>query len=53
MKKYYVYINNEKIKEYPTKIQAIIYLILKGYAYFHYRYGYWLNKKVRIEEYDN
>ena len=31
MKKYEVYINGEKVKEYDYKIQAQIYLALNGY----------------------
>lgn len=44
---YEVYIQNQKVKEYPHKLQAIIYLILKGYCY-HSKYGYFLDNRTKI-----
>ena len=47
--RYAVYIEGQKVKEYPHKLQAIIYLILKGFCYQD-RYGYWLDKRAKIVE---
>ena len=44
---YEVYISGKKVKEYPHKLQAIIYLILKGYCY-HSRYGHFFDNRARI-----
>ena len=49
---YEVYINGRKVKEYPHKLQAVIYLILGGYCY-HSRFGKWLDKKTEIREVAN
>ena len=46
---YEVYINGVKVKEYPHKLQAVIYLILRGCCY-RSRFGKWLNKKTEIRE---
>lgn len=46
---YEVYIDGRKVKEYPHKLQAVIYLILKGYCY-RSRFGKWLDKKTEIRE---
>lgn len=42
-----VYIKGQKVKEYPCKLQAIIYLMLKGFCYQD-RYGKWLDKRTKI-----
>ena len=44
-----VIINNEVVKEYPHKLQAIIYLVLKGFCYSgkgHHQ----LDDRVEIKE---
>lgn len=45
--KYEVYIKGEKVKEYPHKLQAVIYLMLKGFCYQD-RFGKWLDKRTKI-----
>lgn len=46
---YEVYIKNKKVKEYPTKLQAIIYLFIKGYVY-HCRCGKFIDDRCEIKE---
>lgn len=46
---YEVYICGRKVKEYPHRIQAVIYLILKGFAY-RCRYGCWISPEAEIKE---
>lgn len=46
---YEVYIKGEKVKEYPHRIQAIIYLFMKGYVYGS-RYGSWISSDCEIRE---
>ena len=46
---YEVYIDGRKVKEYPHKLQAVIYLILKGYCY-RSRFGKWLDKRAEIRD---
>lgn len=48
--KYFVYIDGKKVEEYPTKLQALIYLILKGHCYYNYRHGCWIDNHAKIEE---
>ena len=50
---YEVYINNQKVKEYPTKIQAVVYLIMKGYCWRNYRWGVWIDDRAKIVEVKN
>lgn len=49
--KYEVYIRGYKVKEYPHRLQAIIYLILKGFCY-RSCYGCWISPDVEIKERD-
>lgn len=51
--KYEVYIKGEKVKEYPFRLQAIIYLILKGYCYYNNYFGCWLDDRTEIKEIKN
>lgn len=44
-----VYIKGAKVKEYPHRLQAVIYLILKGYGYCS-RFGSWINDEAEIRE---
>lgn len=44
---YNVYISGRLVKEYPFHIQAIIYLMLKGYCY-RSRCGMFLDNRVKI-----
>lgn len=44
-----VYIKDQKVKEYPFRLQAIIYLILKGYCY-RSRFGCWIDNRAEIRE---
>lgn len=44
---YNVYISGRLVKEYPFHIQAIIYLMLKGYCY-NSRFGMFLDNRVKI-----
>lgn len=46
---YEVYVNGEKVKEYPHYIQAVIYLVLKGYCYQD-RFGRWLDNRTEIRK---
>lgn len=46
---YGVYIHGKKIKEYPHRLQAVVYLILKGFCY-HSRHGYWISPEAEIRE---
>lgn len=51
--KYEVYIKGEKVKEYPFRLQAIIYLILKGYCYYNNYFGCWFDDRTEIKEIKN
>lgn len=46
---YEVYIDGRKVKEYPHRLQAVIYLILKGHCYYC-RFGKWLDDRAEIRE---
>lgn len=45
-----VYINGEKVKEYPYRIQAETYLHMRGYVSCGGRLGKFLNENVEIKE---
>jgi len=47
-----VYINKEKVKEYPTRLQAVIYLMMHGYCYRGRGFCF-LSDKVEIREVKN
>lgn len=47
---YEVYINGEKVKEYPFRIQAETYLHLRGYVSDGGRLGKWIGENVEIRE---
>lgn len=47
---YEVYIDGEKIKEYPFRLQAETYLHLRGYVSDGGRLGKFLNENVEIRE---
>lgn len=44
-----VYICGRKAKEYPFRLQAIIYLMLKGLCY-RSRFGYWISPEAEVRE---
>lgn len=44
-----VYVHGQKVKKYPTRLQAVIYLILKGFCY-RSRIGYFLSDLAEIRE---
>lgn len=46
---YTVYIRGQKVKEYPYRLQAVIYLILKGFGY-RSRHGFWISPEAEINE---
>lgn len=46
---YEVYIRSRKVKEYPHHLQAVIYLIFKGFCY-RSRHGYWIDNRAEIKE---
>lgn len=47
---YEVYINGEKVKEYPFRIQAETYLHMRGYVSDGGRLGKWIGENVEIRE---
>ncbi len=47
---YEVYINGEKVKEYPFRIQAETYLHMRGYVSDGRRFGKWIGENVEIRE---
>lgn len=53
---YKVIVNGKTVKEYPFKIQAVIYCFLNGYVYEgydewnSYKYLRVLDNRIRIEE---
>ena len=47
---YEVYINGEKVKEYPFRIQAETYLHMRGYVSDGGRFGKWIGENVEIRE---
>lgn len=49
---YQVTVNNTIVKEYPFKLQAIIYCFLNGYVTSG-RGWYFLNERVKIKEVEN
>lgn len=49
---YQVIANNQLVKTYPFKLQAIIYCFLNGYVTSG-RGWYFLNEKVKIKEVEN
>lgn len=44
-----VYICGRKVKEYLFRLQAVIYLMLKGLCY-RSRFGYWVDDRAEIKE---
>lgn len=46
---YEIYIHGHKVKEYPHHLQAVIYLILKGFCY-RSRFGCWIDNRAEIRE---
>ncbi len=50
---YEVWIKGEKVKEYRHKIQAVIYLVIKGLVYGNYFKGYWIDPDAQIREVTN
>lgn len=49
---YAVFVDGVEVKRYPHKIQANIYLIMRGFAH-RSRFGSWLNNRVKVVEVDN
>lgn len=49
MTTYEVFINERCVKKYNHSIQAVIYLMIKGYL-FRGRGKYWLANNVKIKE---
>lgn len=47
-----VHICGRKVKEYPFRLQAIIYLMLKGLCY-RSRFGCWIDNRAEIREVTN
>lgn len=50
---YEVYIEDKLVKTYPFRLQAVIYLILKGYCYSSSRYGSFFDNRVKIKRIKN
>ena len=46
---YEVYICGRKVKEYQHKLQAVTFLILKGFCY-RSRHGCWISPEAEIKE---
>lgn len=47
-----VYVHGQKVKKYHTRLQAVIYLILKGFCY-RSRIGCFLSDLAEIREVKN
>lgn len=52
MTTYEIYINGKCVKKYHYRLQAVIYLAIKGYL-FRGRGKYWLANNVEIKEKQN
>lgn len=44
-----VYVSGRKVKEYPFRLQAVIYLMLKGFCY-RSRLGRWIDDRAEIRK---
>ena len=48
--KYRIIHKGKVIKEYPHRLTCVIWLMMKGLVYEHWRFGKWINPDYEIKE---